>query len=104
MNAQTLPKVMMPNRDGFIPFSRGNIQAAGSSIPWPSFRLQRASGKRASALTRVGAPNTSIVMLGAETNRLKVAARLEREGGEGRFGGAHNVYQHPQKRGHEPDP
>ena len=24
MDAQTLPKVKMPNRDGFVPFARGN--------------------------------------------------------------------------------
>jgi hypothetical protein len=24
MNAETLPKVQMPNRDGFVPFKRGD--------------------------------------------------------------------------------
>jgi len=38
-------------------------------------------------------------MPGAETNRLKVTARLEREGWHCRAGGAHDVYKHPQKRG-----
>jgi predicted RNA binding protein YcfA (HicA-like mRNA interferase family) len=38
-------------------------------------------------------------VLRVETNRVKVAARLEREGWQCRPGGAHDVYKHPRKRG-----
>jgi predicted RNA binding protein YcfA (HicA-like mRNA interferase family) len=34
-----------------------------------------------------------------ETNRSKVAARLEREGWQARHGGDHDVYKHPARRG-----
>jgi predicted RNA binding protein YcfA (HicA-like mRNA interferase family) len=38
-------------------------------------------------------------MPGAETNRLKVTTRLEREGWQCRPGGAHDVYKHLLKPG-----
>jgi predicted RNA binding protein YcfA (HicA-like mRNA interferase family) len=60
------------------------------------------NGHRASArarLTHIGTANTSISMPSAETNRLKVAARLEREGWQCRPGGAHDVYKHPHRPG-----
>jgi predicted RNA binding protein YcfA (HicA-like mRNA interferase family) len=34
-----------------------------------------------------------------ETNRSKVAARLEREGWQARHGGDHDVYKHPARQG-----
>jgi predicted RNA binding protein YcfA (HicA-like mRNA interferase family) len=34
-----------------------------------------------------------------ETNRSKVAARLEREGWQCRHGGGHDVYKHPTRPG-----
>jgi mRNA interferase HicA len=34
-----------------------------------------------------------------ETNRSKVAARLERDGWIARHGGTHDVFKHPQKPG-----
>lgn len=34
-----------------------------------------------------------------ETNRSKVAARLDRDGWEPRHGGDHDVYKHPVRRG-----
>jgi mRNA interferase HicA len=34
-----------------------------------------------------------------ETNRSKIAARLEREGWSARHGGAHDFYKHPGKPG-----
>src|ERR1700687_3868846 len=34
-----------------------------------------------------------------ETNRSKVVARLERDGWQGRGGGAHDVYKHPARPG-----
>jgi mRNA interferase HicA len=34
-----------------------------------------------------------------ETNRNKIAARLERDGWVAKHGGAHDVYKHPQKPG-----
>jgi predicted RNA binding protein YcfA (HicA-like mRNA interferase family) len=38
-------------------------------------------------------------MASPETNRSKVAARLEREGWQSRAGGAHDVYKHPARTG-----
>jgi predicted RNA binding protein YcfA (HicA-like mRNA interferase family) len=32
-----------------------------------------------------------------ETNRIKVVARLQREGWAPRYGGRHDVYQHPAR-------
>jgi predicted RNA binding protein YcfA (HicA-like mRNA interferase family) len=34
-----------------------------------------------------------------ETNRLKVVARLHRDGWQGRSGGSHDIYKHPVKPG-----
>jgi predicted RNA binding protein YcfA (HicA-like mRNA interferase family) len=33
-----------------------------------------------------------------ETNRAKIAARLEREGWQLRHGGSHDIYEHPDRR------
>ena len=38
-------------------------------------------------------------MLRPETNRTKVANRLEREGWTGRHGGEHDVYKHSVRKG-----